>query len=130
MAEEWYYARDGQQHGPVNGERLKELATSGKLQPTDLVWREGMAEWAQAGTVKGLLLVTSGGPPPLPSQASSCKRPSSPACGCLLALTCFVFYFLFDQLCRVYNLPSLGWWPLIIGGVIGIYVILISEIRK
>lgn len=70
MANEWYYERNGQQHGPVIVEKLKELAASGQLQPADLVWREGMAEWAQARKVKGLFPKTPpllpGTPPPAP----------------------------------------------------------------
>ncbi len=42
---EWYYAQDGQQCGPVSNEQLEELARSGKLLPTNLVWRHGMAQW-------------------------------------------------------------------------------------
>ena len=45
MAEQWYYAKGGQQLGPVNAEGLKQLAAAGQLQPSDLVWREGMAAW-------------------------------------------------------------------------------------
>ena len=45
MAEQWYYAKGGQQHGPINAEGLKQLAATGRLQPSDLVWREGMPAW-------------------------------------------------------------------------------------
>jgi len=64
---EWYYSSAGQQLGPVSPKELKELATSGQLAPTDLVWREGMPEWKPASSVKGLLATTSqSAPPPLP----------------------------------------------------------------
>ena len=45
MTDQWYYAKGGQQHGPINVEGLKQLAATGQLQPSDLVWREGMAAW-------------------------------------------------------------------------------------
>ncbi len=51
---EWYLARDGQQHGPVSDIELKKIIELGYLQPTDLVWREGMPEWAIAESVLDL----------------------------------------------------------------------------
>lgn len=68
MAEQWYYSRNGQRQGPVAGAALKQLASSGQLATTDLVWREGMAEWAPAARVKGLFpeSVIAAEPPPLP----------------------------------------------------------------
>jgi|GEM_PF-2056418 len=41
MAKEWHYAIDGEKHGPVTSQQLKELAASGDIQPTDLVWTSG-----------------------------------------------------------------------------------------
>jgi len=51
---DWYYAKDGQQFGPVSAAQLKQLATAGKLQPEDLVFQEGGKEWVPASSVKGL----------------------------------------------------------------------------
>lgn len=52
---EWHYTIDGQPAAAaVNAAQLKQLAASGQLKPTDLVWQDGMLEWAQAGSVKGL----------------------------------------------------------------------------
>ncbi|MFZ1935338.1 MAG: DUF4339 domain-containing protein [Thermoguttaceae bacterium] len=51
---EWYYARDNRQMGPVSSVELKRLATFDELRPDDLVWREGMTEWAAARNVRGL----------------------------------------------------------------------------
>jgi hypothetical protein len=51
---EWYYARENQQAGPVSAAELKRLADAGQLQPDDLVWREGMPDWAPAHNVRGL----------------------------------------------------------------------------
>jgi hypothetical protein len=52
---EWHYTIDGQPAAvPVNPAKLKQLAESGQLKPTDLVWQEGMVEWAPAGSIKGL----------------------------------------------------------------------------
>lgn len=54
MAQEWYYTVKGEQVGPVSPAELKKAATEGTLQPTDLVWKEGMAEWVEAQSIKGL----------------------------------------------------------------------------
>jgi len=55
MAEiQWYYAHEQQQMGPVSSAELKRLAAASQLFPEDLIWREGMEEWAPALRVKGL----------------------------------------------------------------------------
>ncbi len=55
MANEWHYTLNGQLAAdPVSAAQLKQMAASGKLKPTDLVWQDGMLEWALAGSVKGL----------------------------------------------------------------------------
>ena len=54
MANQWYYSKNGNQCGPVAAAELKALAVAGKLLPTDLVWKDGMASWQPAGKVKGL----------------------------------------------------------------------------
>ena len=72
VAMEWYYAKHGKQEGPVPVGRLKELLDAGQVAPTDLVWREGMAEWlpaAQVGELTGAGVpvqssMVGGGAPP------------------------------------------------------------------
>ena len=54
MAEEWFYTNDGQQMGPVSIASLRELANKGGLQPSDLVWTEGMSTWMPANATRGL----------------------------------------------------------------------------
>ena len=50
---EWYYARGGQQNGPVSFETLVELARRGELDPLkDLVWTARMKDWVPAGQVR------------------------------------------------------------------------------
>lgn len=72
MSSQWYYTERGQQRGPVSGEELKSRAASGSLCPDDLVWKEGMAEWAPARKVRGLLITpqaaAAASPPPLPGN--------------------------------------------------------------
>lgn len=42
---EWFYIKDGEQVGPFSQEELLNKKNSGEVAPTDMVWREGMAEW-------------------------------------------------------------------------------------
>jgi hypothetical protein len=75
MATEWHYSKGGQQHSPVSAADLKALAKSGELLPTDMIWKEGMAEWKPAGSLKGLFPDSSGkttrtAPPAIPQVAS------------------------------------------------------------
>jgi len=54
MASEWYYENDGDRQGPVSSAALKQLAASGKIRPETLVWKDGMTQWSQAKSLKGL----------------------------------------------------------------------------
>jgi hypothetical protein len=58
MRDEWYVARRGQdgnkRYGPVPLHQLRELVDGGRVQPDDLVWREGMGEWQRADQCESL----------------------------------------------------------------------------
>lgn len=71
---EWYYAKDGQQKGPLSFEDLIQIASSGGLNPTkDLVWNKSMKDWVIAGQVPGIFTQTteSTAPPTDPSNPYS-----------------------------------------------------------
>ena len=52
---QWFYTDAQQQQlGPISFEQVQQLAVSGNIQPTTLIWTEGMAEWAQADQVQGI----------------------------------------------------------------------------
>lgn len=53
----WHYSKNGQSLGPVNSATLKQLAGSGQLLKSDLVWTDGMAGWMPAMKVKGLFVL-------------------------------------------------------------------------
>ncbi|MFW6286673.1 MAG: GYF domain-containing protein [Candidatus Sumerlaeota bacterium] len=42
---DWYYAKNGEQLGPVSEETLRGLRQSGQVDDQTLIWAEGMAEW-------------------------------------------------------------------------------------
>ncbi|MDM4770807.1 DUF4339 domain-containing protein [Solimonas sp. SE-A11] len=84
----WWYANGTQQQGPVSAQELKRIAAGGGLQPDALLWREGMAEWIAASSVRGLLPVAeathpaspaSPPAPPPPPPAAATEGWSSPA---------------------------------------------------
>jgi len=66
----WYYAQGDEEKGPVTTAQLKTLAANKQLQPTDLIWKDGMADWAPANTVRGLFDSASGSSPNIPAQAN------------------------------------------------------------
>jgi hypothetical protein len=68
---EWFYARGGQQYGPVAFEKLVELARSGGLNGRDNVWNASMQGWTPAGQVPGIFDVYS------VHQVSSSNSPSA-----------------------------------------------------
>jgi hypothetical protein len=55
MSENWFIGRGDQQFGPFTIFELKNLGTAGKVQPTDTVWNDEMANRVPATRVKGLL---------------------------------------------------------------------------
>jgi hypothetical protein len=88
MADQWYYGRDDQKHGPYSSRDLRELADSGKILPTDTIWKEGVERGVLAQKVKNLFPpspatvpvadATSPAPPPgapLPSEALTSAVP-------------------------------------------------------
>jgi len=54
MADQWYYAKSGQQHGPVTAEELRAMAAQGALSPQDMVWAQSLPQWEPAGRVAEL----------------------------------------------------------------------------
>lgn len=72
MSQEWYYSVDGDRQGPVGAADLKKLADAGTLKPGDLVWKDGMADWAQAKSIKGLF---GGGGAPKTGEQPAAEKP-------------------------------------------------------
>ncbi|MEO6809562.1 MAG: DUF4339 domain-containing protein [Isosphaeraceae bacterium] len=71
MANQWFIWRDGQGTGPMSTEKLKQIAASGTLLPTDLIQKEGDERRVRASAVKGLFPTST--TPPAP------ERPPSPS---------------------------------------------------
>ncbi len=76
MAAEWYFVIGGQRFGPVSSTHLREMAASGRLKPTDLVWRPGLKSWVPAGQVKGIFpTVPDGAAKPSEAEPRSSATP-------------------------------------------------------
>ncbi|MGF1579287.1 MAG: DUF4339 domain-containing protein [Gemmataceae bacterium] len=74
LEEKWYFLVGSDAQGPVSYPDLQRLAESGQLDRfTGLVWKDGMLDWAPAGTIVGLFP----DPPPPPARRRF-ERPSSP----------------------------------------------------
>ena len=56
---DWFYAKSNQQLGPVPFQVLSTMFQRGELQPTDLVWRDGMPAWVAASSVPELAAVAA-----------------------------------------------------------------------
>ena len=44
----WYICKDGTTYGPTTFAQLRDIADKGTLQPGDLIWRDGLADWVPA----------------------------------------------------------------------------------
>lgn len=68
---------NGQSTGPYNMEQLQAGVANGQVTAATLVWTNGMAQWAQAGSVPGLapLFAT---PPPPPTAGDDAAPPPPP----------------------------------------------------
>lgn len=73
MSTEWYLYKDGQQHGPVSWDQLRQQAASRQIDAEDQVWTESMSGWTRAAEVEGLFgsrrpAATAPAPPPRSSR--------------------------------------------------------------
>ncbi|SEH50692.1 protein of unknown function [Ruminococcus flavefaciens] len=62
----YYIVINGQSTGPFDIQTLTQMASSGQLAQKSLVWKNGMAEWAEAGGVEELKHIFSQTPPSIP----------------------------------------------------------------
>lgn len=86
MDKVWYYAVEGERHGPVTFDELRSLALSGQVKPLDLVWQpEFGPDWRNAAQVRGLFEPENFAPP-LPDNGAAAGAPltgvigSRPSC--------------------------------------------------
>jgi TM2 domain-containing membrane protein YozV len=76
VTQEWYYSvGGGERQGPISAAELKKLADAGNLKAGDLVWKEGMADWAPAKSIKGLFTNPAPTVAPAPAAEPARARP-------------------------------------------------------
>ena len=68
----WYVSRNDKQIGPYPAAMLKQLAATGKILPTDLVWKDGSDVRNPASQIKGLF---PGVPPTIPTLPNQVTEP-------------------------------------------------------
>jgi hypothetical protein len=54
MSSKWYFEWDGKTFGPYSSAQFRQLAAIGRLQPTDIVWKEGASRRVRGSQVHGL----------------------------------------------------------------------------
>lgn len=59
----WYFADGDEERGPVTEGQIRTLIGTGNLKPDDLVWKEGMDDWAPADEIPGLFESEPPAPP-------------------------------------------------------------------
>ena len=75
----FFYTQNKQKRGPVSAAELKQLASSGKLQPSDQVMKEGSNKRVPAKSVKGLFgdrPAAAAAAPPAPAPAPMPEAPT------------------------------------------------------
>lgn len=64
----YHLAVNGQATGPYDLNMLRQMATAGQLNADSLVWKNGMSEWAKAGTIDELKSIFVVMPPIHPTE--------------------------------------------------------------
>jgi hypothetical protein len=71
----WHYVQNGKSQGPVPEEQLRALIASGSLCPTDLVWHDGMANWAAIQVLPELAAAPMQQPASAPQPIPAAQNP-------------------------------------------------------
>ncbi len=75
MSDQWFVHSNGEQMGPYTGQQLVEYAQQGNIVAETMVWTEGMAEWAPASQVPGLIPAA---PAPAPAPVATTSAAWAP----------------------------------------------------
>jgi hypothetical protein len=80
MSSKWHFEWDGKTFGPFSSTQFKELAAIGRLQPTDMVWKEGASKRVRASQVQGLFAARANqSATPKETTAAAAPAPAPPA---------------------------------------------------
>ncbi len=79
----WFYAKEGQQAGPVDDAEFERLIKEGTIQRTTLVWRNGMAQWQ---TLSAVRLDLTAPPPPGSDSLRPADQTTCAECGKMMSV--------------------------------------------
>jgi hypothetical protein len=71
----YYVGKNGSQSGPYPLDEMRNMASSGRLAATDLIWTEGMSEWKPAGAALPDLFSKSAPAAPIPGVVAQSPSP-------------------------------------------------------
>jgi hypothetical protein len=74
---QWFIARDGKQHGPLNDIEMRTFVAHNYLRATDLIWRPGMSEWLVATLVFPHVFQPATDPASIAATAAEPARPAA-----------------------------------------------------
>lgn len=66
----WMLAVGGQQYGPFDDAQMRQMQSTGQLTAQTMVWKQGMPQWAEAGTVAELASLFQPVAPPMPGAGA------------------------------------------------------------
>ena len=73
-----HISRSGERYGPYSLAEVQADIDAGRIQPTDLAWHEGAADWAEVWQIEGITLPKRRVPPPPPQPTAHASYPSAP----------------------------------------------------
>src|SRR5713101_7508261 len=75
MTTNWYYASEDRRMGPIPESELESLVLAGVIEPTTLVWREGMGQWQTYSSVRnGHVITASNSEDEVPGVVGLCSQ--------------------------------------------------------
>ncbi len=96
--EQWFCAIEGRKYGPITEDTVRLWLAEGRLQRTDLAWREGMAEWAEIGMLPQFRDAGAGPPAAALPRAGACQPPPN-APGAVASMVCGIVGVVCGGLC-------------------------------
>lgn len=135
----WYYATNGVQHGPVPLETLRDKISMGEVAPTDLAWREGLADWAPVSTIEDLKPRVPEAPaapesaaqpepyrPPVTTSAPVPVTPAAPVAPSMPSAPVSTGMAVASMICGIISLIACCMWP--VSGPLAIVAIVLGHI--
>lgn len=107
MDQEWYYTIGGRQTGPISLSELNNLAITGQLLQTDMIWKTGMPGWVKANNLSGLFDTPNPDAPP-PIIFSSEFEQSITYAGFWKRFAAFIIDLIIIAVCPVLIIFSFG----------------------